>query len=73
MLKLLGQDNVSKFLPFSTEVLAKVYQKDPYFNNLPLCCWDTQAEYLCSLYIMNKITCWSLSESVSLLKHCAVK
>lgn len=67
----LGIDNVKSFLPRSIGYISEMLKQDIHLNNIPLKEWDYQAERIHGLLQRNKITCYSLSERVCILKEAA--
>lgn len=79
-----GLDEVAKFLPFPLDLIRQKYAEDPHLNNLPLRGWDYAAGFLtngarcdlirtgiCMLYARHKITSFSCSDGVCILKEAA--
>ena len=67
----LGIDNVRPFLPCSIGHISEMFKKDVNLNNIPLKEWDFKAECIHGLLQRNRITCYSLSERVCILKEAA--
>jgi hypothetical protein len=67
----LGIDNIKPYIPCSINVIREKLAKDVHLNNIPLKKWDYAAEFIHPLLHRNGITCYSLSERVSVLKEAA--
>lgn len=68
----LGIENIKLYIPFDMDTLMKHFRKgDICFNNIQLKDWDIAAACMVPLLHCNRITCYSLSERVCILKETA--
>ena len=67
----IGIGNIKPYLPCSLDDIREKLKKDVHLNNIPLKDWDFRADCMHSLLWRNKITYYSLSERVCLLKETA--
>lgn len=80
----LGIENIKQYIPYDLDVLKEKFKFDVHFNNTNLQAWEEASGFwyrkgnlefmstgLSVLLRRNKITCFSSSECVSLLKETA--
>ena len=67
----LGFDNLVPLLPRKVDVLKKVYERDKYFNIIPLREWDFCVNSMTPLLISCGVSAFSVSQKVCVLKEVA--
>lgn len=67
----LGLENIKYYIPFRIDYLMKQLKTDKNLNNTKLKNWNVSAERLKLLFLKNRITYFSLSERVCVLKEAA--
>ena len=67
----LGIENIKPYIPRSLDYIREKLKSDEHLNNIPIKEWDRAADCIHFLLQRNKITYYSISERVCILKEAA--